>query len=113
MFNLKPLLRYDIWVLMGYHIIYISILIIILGYIILTKRRSNQVILEALIEAIPVNSTLPLKTIAVNADLDYFTAKRWMEILILIQGFPEIIEEKIGEQTGYRRKTLAGRPRKS
>jgi hypothetical protein len=78
----------------------------------LTRRRSNQVILEALIEAIPVNSTLPLKNIAVSADLDYWTCKRWMDLVIMIQGFPEVIVEKIGDQEGYRRKTLAGRPRK-
>jgi hypothetical protein len=75
-------------------------------------RRSNREILEALINAIPVNSTLPLKTIALRADVDYSVAKRNMELIEFIQSQALVEKNTIGEQTGYSKKSRAGRPPK-
>ena len=77
------------------------------------NKRSNREILEALINAIPVNSTLPLKTIAYHADTDYAVAKRNMELIEYIQSQALVERVLIGEQVGFSKKSRAGRPRKS
>ena len=76
------------------------------------KKRNSREILDALLNAIPVNSTLPLKTIAMKADVDYNTAKRNLELVMFIQGEAEVEKVTIGEQDGYSRKSRAGRPPK-
>lgn len=78
----------------------------------MVKRKKQSEILESLFDAIPVNSTLPLSSIALKAELDLKTAKRYMAIIMMIQGKPFVYEEQIGEQRGYRRHTKAGRPPK-
>lgn len=75
-------------------------------------RKDMFTMSELIMEAIPVNSTEPITEIAYKAGTDWRTAKRWIELMRKIQAFPEIIVEQIGDQEGYRRKTLAGRPKK-
>ena len=76
-------------------------------------RRSLPELYEELFKALPVNSRLPLSTIATKAKIDRRLVKRLLEVAIMIQEEAPIVKEQIGEKTtAYGKVTRAGRPRK-
>lgn len=76
------------------------------------KRRKVEEIIDALFKALPVNSTLPLTTVAHRADCSFEVTQRYMALILDIQSRPKVHEEAIGQQKGYRKHTRAGRPSK-
>ena len=64
-------------------------------------------------KAIPVNSMLPITTIAYKANMDVRLARKLLTIAIMIQAEAPIGKESIGEKTdAYHKETRAGRPKK-
>jgi len=78
----------------------------------MTGRKKMEEIVEAIFEALPVQSTEPVTTIANNADISWRTAQRYITMIMDIQNRPKVFKAVIGEQSGYRRETMAGRPPK-
>jgi predicted transcriptional regulator len=77
------------------------------------SRRNLPQQFEDLLKAIPVNSMLPITTIAYKANMDVRLARKLLKIAIRIQSEAPIVEEKIGEKTeAYHKETRAGRPKK-
>lgn len=78
----------------------------------MTGRKKMEEIVEAIFEALPVQSTVPVTTLANDADITWRTAQRYIKMIMDIQGRPKVFKEEIGELAGYRRETMAGRPPK-
>jgi len=76
------------------------------------KRKKRSEILELLFNALPVNSSLPISTIAYKADINRDTAQDYVDLIMWIQAQPKVYLDEIGEQKGYRKHTTAGRPKK-
>jgi predicted transcriptional regulator len=65
-------------------------------------RRDIVKLVEDLTKSIPTDSTLPITTIAFNANMDSRLAKRLVEMMVWIQSQPKIQKITIGETNGYR-----------
>lgn len=77
------------------------------------NRRSSEEIVDAIFEALPVNSYEPISHIAAKAELDWKTAKRYLNLIRHIQEKhkkPWLQFMMVGEQPAYSRVTSAGRP---
>ena len=70
-------------------------------------KREKIDVLEGLIDAIQATHMLPLTEIAHRAGLDLRTAKRSVEIILMIQSKPRVYEAEVGKgrgrQKGYRK----------
>ena len=64
-------------------------------------RRDITRLLEELLEAVPVNSTMPISTIALKAEMDSRQARKLIEMVIWIQEQPKVRKVVIGEAVGY------------